>query len=606
MKSFRIATIGIMLLIIMGLYLKSMAFFSIVYKKYDKQEVEIRAVVVSDKTEKEYKDVYEIQVLEANIISKKENIEKDLKEQKPQSQKDKELNKSPKFKVLLNVKKDKKSSLELEYGDEIEFTSIYEAPSVARNEGGFDYRQYLRTKKIAGIINLKPNEIKVISKNKVFIVSKIVHDIRKELVNRVKEILTQDTANLCTGLLLGEKKDLSEDVQQAFRKSNLSHMLAISGAHVSYILLGITTCIQKLKLHKRYGKILIIIFLLFFMCLVGFTPSVTRACIMAILQLLASILYRKANTYQNLLISSFIILVFNPYSILDIGFQLSFGGTIGIVFFSKRLFKNQDKEDASNNEISADDERKKEHINKDKHTNKDKKSNIINMIKKLVQVSKEMCIVTISANLLIIPIMMYHFNTISFTFVISNLLAAPILGICIILSMIFLILLFIFKPLAIIFSFILQPILQLLILIAQFSSKLPFSQILVPTPSIFQIIIYYLILIFIFLIKRKSILFLLIFLIIFPYFINIFPANKLEISFIDVGQGDSMLITTPSHKTLLIDGGGSETGSFDVGEKTLIPYLLDKGIIQIDYMMFSHFDTDHCQRIICCYGKIKG
>lgn len=92
---------------------------------------------------------------------------------------------------------------------------------------------------------------------------------------------------------------------------------------------------------------------------------------------------------------------------------------------------------------------------------------------------------------------------------------------------------------------------------------------------------------------------------IFPYFLKLIPSNKLMISFIDVGQGDSMLIQTSLHKTILIDGGGSENGSFDVGEKVLIPYLLDRGIMTIDYMLFSHFDSDHCQGLISVMKKLK-
>lgn len=91
----------------------------------------------------------------------------------------------------------------------------------------------------------------------------------------------------------------------------------------------------------------------------------------------------------------------------------------------------------------------------------------------------------------------------------------------------------------------------------------------------------------------------------FPYILRIIPDDKLIISFIDVGQGDSMLIQTPSQKTILIDGGGSETGSFNVGEKTLIPYLLDQGIMKIDYMMFSHFDRRPLSGLIKCYAEIK-
>ena len=72
-----------------------------------------------------------------------------------------------------------------------------------------------------------------------------------------------------------------------------------------------------------------------------------------------------------------------------------------------------------------------------------------------------------------------------------------------------------------------------------------------------------------------------------------------------MGQGDSMLIVTPSKKKVLIDGGGSEFGSFDVGEQTLLPYLLNKSILSIDYILFTHFDSDHCQGLLTVLENIK-
>lgn len=75
-------------------------------------------------------------------------------------------------------------------------------------------------------------------------------------------------------------------------------------------------------------------------------------------------------------------------------------------------------------------------------------------------------------------------------------------------------------------------------------------------------------------------------------FFNIIAKN-LEIHFIDVGQGDCTFIITPNNKTILIDGGGSEFGNFDVGKSTLIPYILDRGYTKIDYIIISHFDSDH-------------
>ena len=626
-----VASIGTILGIIMGLYLKGIAFFvllisfifllliftckKVLIKKnialcliffvsisifylyvvfleskynriyqYDNDELKLEAIVVTDAEKQEYKDVYTIKVLSIETSTK----------------------------FLLYIKKNTNNINQLNYGDKVEITGIYEKPEVARNEGGFDYSMYLKEKGISGIVTAK--SVKVIENNKIGLIQSI-HDLKKNLIEKIREVLPEKASSLCIGLILGDKSYISEEVQDNFRQSNLSHMLAISGAHVSYILLGITSLFQFLRVHKRWGNVLVILFLLFFMMLVGFTPSVTRACIMCILTLASNIFFTKPNVYTSLAISSIIILLINPYYILDIGFQLSFGGTIGIILLMNRKLekKNIESED------------KKNTTNKVIEENKEWKSKILS---KIFSYIKPIAQVSISANLIILPIMVYHFNTISLTFIISNLLASPILAVSLIGSMIFIFLLLIFKPLAALISFILSPILELLTFIAKITGKLPFSQILIPTPRMWQIFFYYLLLILYksknqiselknkfsnkskikpiitFIKLKKIILILVIFLILAPYFIK-FPMSNLSLKFIDVGQGDSTLIETPSRKTILIDGGGSEVGSFDVGEKTLLPFLLDNNIMQIDYMLFSHLDTDHCGRATYIVRKNK-
>ena len=277
---------------------------------------------------------------------------------------------------------------------------------------------------------------------------------------------------------------------------------------------------------------------------------------MSILGLMSFLFYRKSDVYNNLAFSSFIILIFNPYTIFDMGFLLSYGGTIGIILFSNKL--------------------------SEKFSIKNK---ILNYI-------KEMFFVCISANIIIIPIIMYNFNTLSLTFFISNVLVSPIMGIVVILGFVQIFLSIININLAYLLSIFLNPMLEILIFIADFTAKLPLSKILIPTPNIIFIIIYYVIILFCNKINiKKTIIILLIIIIIFNV-LNLLPKD-LRIYFIDVGQGDSTLILTPKGNSILIDGGGSETGSFDVGEKILLPYLLDRGVTKIDYMMISHFDSDH-------------
>lgn len=465
-------------------------------------------------------------------------------------------------KILINIKMSQDIP-SMKYGDSLYIEGEFKQPEEARNYKGYNYKQYLKTKKIIGTVELEKAKI-LKSSNGSFI-----HNIQKYIKDTRNGTLTDEEGNLLLAILLGDKDKLSEDIQESFKTSNLSHMLAVSGAHVSYIILGLTYVLQNSIIGKKNGKIVCIFFLLVFMAITNFTPSVTRACIMAVLTLFSGIIYRKSDVYTNISVAALITLIFNPYSLLDLGFQLSYGGTIGIIIFIKRI--------------------------------QEKKSN-----SKVINYIKQMALVSIYANIIIIPIMMYHFNTVSFTFIISNIMASPILGIIVITGFLFIIASITVKPLTRLIAIFIKPILSILIKISQICSKLPFSNILVVTPYMFNVISYYAIILYCIKSKKnnkcKIIICLLIVLILINFIIYIFP-QKLRIFFIDVGQGDSTLIITPDKKTVLIDGGGSD--SFDVGEKVLLPYLLDRRILKIDYVLISHFDTDHCGGILTIMEKVK-
>lgn len=465
-------------------------------------------------------------------------------------------------KILINIKMSQDIP-SIKYGDSLYIEGEFKQPEEARNYKGYNYKQYLKTKKIIETVELE--KVKILKSSN----GSFIHNIQKYIRDTINGILTDEEGNLLLAILLGDKDKLSEDIQESFKTSNLSHMLAVSGAHVSYIILGLTYVLQNSIIGKKNGKIVCIIFLLAFMAITNFTPSVTRACIMAILTLFSSIIYRKSDVYTNISVAALITLIFNPYSLLDLGFQLSYGGTIGIIIFIKRI--------------------------------QEKKSN-----SKVINYIKQMALVSIYANIIIIPIMMYHFNTVSFTFIISNIMASPILGIIVITGFLFIIASITVKPLTRLIAIFIKPILSILIKISQICSKLPFSNILVVTPYMFNVISYYAIILYCIKSKKnnkcKIIICLLIVLILINFIIYIFP-QKLRIFFIDVGQGDSTLIITPDKKTVLIDGGGSD--SFDVGKKVLLPYLLDRRILKIDYVLISHFDTDHCGGILTIMEKVK-
>ena len=524
------------------------------------EKVSIKAIIISEPVDKDYKKTYTIKVEEINGDKKYKNT-----------------------KLLLDIKKSELKE-EPEFGDEIEIIGELKKPNGARNYKGFDYKQYLKSKKIYATVSSE--NYKIISKNKIDIISKVINSVQNNMKSNINKILNEEEAALCIGILVGDREAISEQTEDNFKKSNLTHMLAVSGSHITYIINAFAMLLGKTS--KRTSKIFTIIILIFFMALTGFTFSVIRACIMGILVLLASLMYRKPDTINNLGISSFIILLFNPYAISDAGFLLSYGGTIGIVLLGDKI------ENA---------------IYKEENKNK----NIINKIIKYIIISFS---ITLSANLIIIPIMAYNFSTVSFTFWISNILAAPIMEIATIFGFIIYFISIFFIPLAKFLGIFLNLLLYLLLKIAEVSSLIPGSSIYIKTPYIIECIIYYL---FIVLwlkwdyiknaIKVKKILKVLvassILLIIFSSVLIYYYPKTLKIYFVDVGQGDCTLIKTPTNKHILIDGGGSEFGNFDVGESTLLPYLLDRRITTIDYMLISHFDSDHIDGLFAVMENLK-
>ena len=366
-------------------------------------------------------------------------------------------------------------------------------------------------------------------------------------------------------------------------------MLAVSGSHITYIISAFSILMEKKN--KRITKILTIIFLIFFMALTGFTASVVRASIMGILILTSGLVHRKSDTINNLGISSLIILICNPYTIIDAGFWLSFAGTMGIILLEEPI---------------------NSYFQKFKICKIKSISWIINSFT-----------ITFAANIIIIPIMAYMFSTFSMTFWISNILAAPVMEFVTIYGFLIYFISIFLLPLAKFLGIILNFSLNSLIKIAEITSLIPGSSIYIKTPYLLECIIYYLILFLIFnwkrikeklennkileKIKKNSYKYISIILIsiILTNTISNKIFQEIKIYFVDVGQGDSTLIQTIEGKNILIDGGGSEFGSFDVGESILLPYLLDRRITTIDYLMISHFDSDHIGGVFAILENLK-
>ena len=463
-------------------------------------------------------------------------------------------------KFLLYLNKNEKCDFEV--GDYISFYGEYSRPEVQRNTGGFDYSLYLKSKKILGSFNGK----NIDKKNKKNYFIYCLGKVKRYLENVYDKNLSEKNSSLIKGLILGENSNIDKEQKDIFRDASLSHVLVISGAHFSYIVLIIDFILKKYK-NKRKKEDIKILLILLFINLVGISPSILRAGIMVIYNIISKKVYRQSDFLTGISLSLLIQLINNPYVIFDNGLMFSYLATIGIVLYSTKIKKYF-------------------------------KSTIIST--------------TLAANLFIFPVMIYYFNTISLNFVISNLFTSFLLGpiiICGILAAILPI-----KPIC----FVLNILISILSKIAELCSKIPYSKFYVITPSIIFVLLFYSIIILNLNLNlnynsnykkhKKMIVILLIVLLISNanYKAMYYKLNDiLQINMVDVGQGDCCLIQS-SGKSILIDcGGSSGTSNYDVGYNTTLPYLLDKGIYKLNYLMFSHFDADHAEGGLAIINSIK-
>lgn len=506
------------------------------------------------------------------------------------------------IKIILIVKKNKKDNesnselmKKLEFGTQIKLAGKYTAPKGQRNFKGYSYKEYLMTKEIYGTVKIENSkDVETIKKNQSNFFEKMINNVSNLLKRKVEILLPENSASLLKGILLGDCTDISSDVKENFKECNLSHMLAVSGAHLSYLIIGINMILNKKVFGKRASKIITIFVIIIFMNITNMSPSIERAGISSIICIIASLIHRKPDAINAVAVAVLCTVIKNPFSILNIGMQLSYAGTLSLLMFANGREKNNSREIIENSEKGK------------------------NIKKYLVESIK----VTLCANILIMPLTVYKFNTISLNFILANLVAGPLLGLSLILGLIMLVTSFVSLNIAKLFSFILNIILIILMKSTKLISQIPYSNITVITPHLISIVTIYIIIFLGYYIAKspelrkrlkvnkkliiKTIAIVLSITIISVATLNVLEEKKLKLYFVDVGQGDCTYLKTPSGKNILIDGGGnSDKEKYDVGKKVLLPYLLDRRVKKLDYIIVSHFDADHAQGLEAVIQNIK-
>ena len=426
-----------------------------------------------------------------------------------------------------------------------------------RNPGGFDYGSYLRRRQIWGqffvdeVLDIKPARLR----------------LKESLAQAIGLGLGPKEAALMQAMTLGIRDDLG-DLREIFAASGLAHILALSGLHVGILVLALGWALRPFGL-RRYP--LIILLIIGFVFLVGFSPSVTRAALMTIAALLSLWLGGgRIAAWPSLALSALILLVWQPSWLFDISFQLSYLAVMGLLLFAGPLSKPilGDKPDLP-----------------------------FWHWKPLLVLSG---IVSISAQLSTLPLIASSFGSLPLLSPLVNILAIPLASVLVPLGFLAGLLGLFFVPLAKLINGLTGLLASWLIWLADFGSSLP--HLIWGEVSALGYLLFYVGLAAFALFLHKQLkpqsALLIIFTAIACSSLSAWQTEKAELIVFDVGQGDSSLIRLPGRIEILMDGGGTPFGDFDVGKRTVIPALKALGIDELELVIASHTDTDHIEGLL--------
>ena len=431
-----------------------------------------------------------------------------------------------------------------EYGERIRVRGKLLTPP--ENEE-FSYREYLARQGVHSYMS--QTEVTHLPGDGGNPIRKAIYAFRDKALENIYLILPDPEASLLAGILLGVDTGLPKDLQQAFKDTGTAHIIAISGFNIA-IIAGLFFTLFSRVLGQTRGSILAILGIALYTFLVGADAAVVRAAIMGVIALTIRQLGRRNDGLNALMLSAVIMSIFNPHIPWDVGFQLSFFATLGLILYAEP-FQNW-----AVNSIT-------------RYTTE-------GTAQKLAAPISEYILLTLAAQLTTLPIMAYHFKRISLVSLIANPFVLPVQPAVMIVGGVAVILSLIWLPLGAVAAFAAWPFVAFTIRMVELFDLLPNGVIVLGDFSLWLVILFYVALFTwtfarhrikeflsgeganlstIPLMTVATILTVLVIMTWRAAFTT--PDGNLHITFLDVGSADAILIETPGGRNILVNGGPS-------------------------------------------------
>ncbi len=456
---------------------------------------------------------------------------------------------------------DEKKMLEKDFklGDTVKINGTLNKPKNNTIPNLFNYKNYLYNNGIFWTVNIDNIE-KIKSNDNVFL------NIKSYFIDRIDKI--KNTKEYLYSFILGDSSKIDYNIKDTYQNNGISHLFAVSGMHVSLFMGMILFILKKLKVKDLISYLVSISFLLFYMFITNFSPSILRAGILFILLSINKIFKLKIKTINIMIILLAIILIINPFLIFNLGFQFSYTISLFLILFQNIISRQN------------------------------------NYIKQLLTVSFISFLVSL-------PISIYNFYQINIFGILLNLLFVPLVS-------------YVIFPLSIItficpiFDNILVYLINIMEYLSLLFNNVDLFKVILAKPPLLIVMFYYLVIIFIlYKFNEKKYWYIsVLVLIIFIHSNILFLNNNHMITIIDVGQGDSILTKLSDNKgSILIDTGGKisynkenwmiSNSNSSISKNSLIPYFKSIGIKKLNYLIISHGDYDHMGEAINLVENFK-
>ena len=470
-------------------------------------------------------------------------------------------------------------------GDYICMSGTVSVPDSATNPGNFDQYIYLRNK---GYYLCISNGTIESGNHRPYSIEGFLYGIKNRCTKIIDNSFDSESAGIVKAMLVADKSTLDKNIKKLYSENGIAHIMAISGVHVAIIGMTLYGFLRKLRIGRLISGTFSIAIIILYGIMTGMSSSTERAVIMLILSIAAEYLGRKTDAPTSMGFAMIIMVLGNPYVILDAGFQLSFAAITGVTVVAPqlrkllRMFKCFIKE--------ADEKKKQKHK---------KIMSLRKMIIKLI----DALVVGIASFITTTPVIIYYYYQFPPYSILINLIVIPLVSLIVGGSILVVLTGLFFTGAAVVMTYPVRLILFGYKYLCIFASGLPGASVLVGHISIGMVFVYYLSVVLIFAILRMirigkterggPILYLMLATVLFLTVVyEVYSYDKsLKIVYMDVGQGDGVLLRTSGHGGILIDGGSSSNKR--VGEYVMVPVLKYYGVSEVEYAFVSHGDVDH-------------